>query len=141
MSNSIGTVTEVVHDNIVLDVVLLERLTDRGGLVNADLEGLESRIVQILEIQVSVSSRGQHESGAVQRRGAQYALCVTRQVEHEVALICGQSSAGLPALDSGPVVVLHSGVERLGDHLRDLLLVTFASVVRKRHVAGVGANS
>ena len=140
LRHQVRVVAEVV-DRDVAYVMVGERLADRRGLVDADLEPLQARVVEVPDGDAAIAAGGEHEGRAIQGRGDQYTLAVHRHVEHHVALLGVQGRARHAPLDAGPVVVLHPRAKVAGEHLGDLVLDALAAVVGKRHVARVRAHA
>ena len=140
LGHQVRVVAEIVNREVA-HVMVGERFADRRGLVDADLERLQTRVIEVLDGDAAIAAGSEHEGRAIERRGHQYALGIRWHVEHHVALVGIQRRARHAPLDAGPVVVLHPRAKAAREHLRDLVLDALAPVVRERHVAGVRAHT
>ena len=120
--------------------MVMEDLTDGGGLIDADLQLREFRIFKALEIVFAVGARDEDEGRLVDRLGEQNALVAKRQIHQHIALVVAESLAQHAALDIGAPIIFGVRIHRLGEDFANLVLIALKLVVRERHVAGIAAK-
>ena len=123
------------------EAALGHHLADARRLEDADLEPLQRRVVEALEVETAVVAIGEHVGRAIDGNGGQRRLVHHGQVEQHVAHVGVERLARQAALEVGAPEIDEPGAERLGEDLGDLILIAAAVDVGERQVAGVGTHA
>ena len=124
----------------VLDAEIGQHDANGRVLVSSDLQLLQPRIVEPLEVVVPVAEVGEHVGRAIDRDRRQNRRGIRRHVEKDVALVVGERLACQTALQVRPPKITDARTQMLRDRFDDLVLVALLLVVGERHVSRIGTH-
>lgn len=113
---------------------------DGRGLKHADLQILQRRILEALDVETAVVAVDEHIGRAVDRKRRQRRVVDRRQIEQHIADVGIERLARQTALQIGAPEIFEPRAKCLGQHLGDFVLVAVPFDVRQWHVTRVGTH-